>query len=138
MKIVFPAFWILLFGFATLTLFLGGADGPNAPPKWLVLFVWIAGAAYICWSCFRLKEVSVDDNYLYVSNYFKEIAIPLTEIYDVTENVWLQMHPVTIHLRSPSEFGNKIVFMPKARMFAFFSSHPVVNELKALAGRETR
>jgi hypothetical protein len=51
----------------------------------------------------------------------------------VTENVWLNMHPVTIHLKAPAEFGDRIVFMPKGRSFAFFSSHPVVAELKELA-----
>ena len=48
-------------------------------------------------------------------------------------NPWLNLHPVTIHLNSPSEFSDKIVFMPKVRAFAFFSSHPVVDELKELA-----
>ena len=84
------------------------------------LFGWIVGCVFIYWICIRLKEVSVDDDFLYVSNYRKEIAIPLSEIYDVTENVWVNIHPVTIHLRSPSEFGDKIVFMPTTRFFAFF------------------
>ena len=60
-------------------------------------------------------------------------TIPLSEISDVTENVWINIHPVTIHLRAPSEFGSRIVFMPKVRFFDF-SSHPVVNELKGIAG----
>jgi len=67
-----------------------------------------------------------------------QIAIPLSEIYDVTENVCVNIHPVTIHLRSPSEFGDKIVFMPTTRFFAFFSPHPVVNELKELARSRIR
>jgi hypothetical protein len=138
MKIIFPAVWIPLFGFGALALFFDGAGDPNAPPKWVFLFMWIVGSAFIYWSCVRLKEVSVDDNFLYVSNYLKEIAIPLSEIDDVTENVWVNIHPVTIHLRSPSEFGDKIVFMPTVRFFAFFSSHPVINELKALARSRTR
>ena len=77
--------------------------------------------------------MSVADGFLYVSNYMKEITVPLTEIYDVTENIWINIHPVTIHLKSPSEFGDKIRFMPKTRFFAWFSSHPIVNELKELA-----
>jgi hypothetical protein len=80
----------------------------------------------------RYKEVSVDEEYLYVSNFIKEIAIPLSDIVDVTESRWLNTHPVTIYLKSPSEFGNKIVFMPTIRFFGF-TSHPVVSELKRLA-----
>lgn len=114
-------------------MFVGGFEDQESPPKWLFLCLWVAGVAGIYWYCIPLKEVSVDDDFLYVSNYLKEISIPLSEIYDVTENVWINIHPVTIHLRSPSEFGNDIVFMPTHRFFAFFSSHPVVDELKELA-----
>lgn len=115
-------------------MFLGGLEGSDAISKWVFLFVWVGGSAFICWNCIRLKEVSVDDNFLYVSNYLKEVSIPLTEIYDVTENAWLNIHPVTIHLKSPSEFGHKITFMPKVRFWSFFNlSHPVVKELKKLA-----
>ena len=35
-----------------------------------------------------------------------------------------------------TEFGDRIVFMPKIRWFAFFSSHPVVGELRRLAGMD--
>lgn len=133
MKVIFPALWIPMWGFGTLTMFLGRSQGAGDPPTLIFLFAWVAGTAFIYWSCIRLKKVSADDNFLYVSNYLKEIYIPLSEIYDVTENVWLNIHPVTIHLKSPSEFGDKIVFMPQIRFFAFFSSHPVVDELKELA-----
>lgn len=135
MKVVFPAIWIPLWGSGTLMMFFGVLEGGGGTAlKWVFLFVWVAGSAFIYWSCIRLKEVSVDDNFLYVSNYLKEVSIPLSEIYDVTENKWLNIHPVTIHLKSPSEFGDKIIFMPKARFFAFFDlNHPVVNELKKLA-----
>ena len=116
-----------------MTMFIGEAEGADDSLKWIFLIAWVAATAFIFWNCVRLKKVSVDDDFLYVSNYLKEISIPLSDIYDVTENVWLGAHPVTIHLRAPSEFGDKIVFMPTARFFPFFSSHPVVSELKDLA-----
>ena len=133
LKIVLPAVWIPLLGFFNLAAFAVGSNDPNAVPKWVLLGIWVASSAVVYWNGVRLKTVSVDDNFLYVSNYLKEISIPLSDIYDVTENFWFNNHPVTIHLRSPSEFGDKIVFIPTARVFALFSSHPVVNELKELA-----
>jgi hypothetical protein len=133
MKIIFPAFWIPLWGFFVLIMFVGPLEGAATPSKWLFLFVWVAGSGFTYWSCIRLKEVSVDDDFPYVSNYLKEVSIPLSEIYDVTDNLWINIHPVTIHLKSPSEFGDKIVFMPTVRFFGR-GSHPVVNELKELAG----
>ena len=132
-KIFLPVLWIPLWGFAVLMAFIAGSENAEADPRWILLGTWVVGAAIIYWTAIRLKNVSVDDHYLYVSNYLKEIVVPLSEIYDVTENRWVNTHPVTIHLKSPSEFGDKIVFMPKTRIFAMFSSHPVVNELKELA-----
>ena len=128
-KFVLPMFWIPIFGGVTMTMFVRSFEEPM---KWMFLLIWISGSVFFLWDLKRLKAVSVDDDFLYVSNYLKEITIPLSDIYDVTENVWLNSHPVTIHLKFPSEFGDKIVFMPKPR-FSFFSSHPVVNELKQLA-----
>lgn len=78
----------------------------------------------------KFKKVSIDDNFLYISNYLKEITIPLSNIADVTETKWLRGHPVTIHLNPASEFGNKITFLSKFRFS--FKSHPIVEELKEL------
>jgi len=69
---------------------------------------------------------------LHVSNFRKEIVVPLTFIESVTENRWINVHPVTIHFRGETEFGRKISFMPKARMMFFRSSHPVVGELRRM------
>ena len=132
MKIILPAFWISFFGVNTVAMFILADEGPQSSGAWIFLMVWIAGSAFFLWDSVRLKVVSVDENVLYVSNYLKEIVIPLSQIYDVTENFWLNTHPVTIHLKSRSEFGHRIVFMPKTR-FLFFTSHPVVKELKQLA-----
>lgn len=131
-KFIFPVLWIGLWGVGTLTMFLAPQDRADVPPREVFLLIWFVGTAVILWSSVRLKRVSVDENFLYVSNYLKEVSIPLSDIYDVTENVWVNIHPVTIHLKSPSAFGGKITFMPQAK-FTFFSSHPVVKELKEMA-----
>src|SRR5690348_12502056 len=132
-KIVLPGIWIPVWGFGVWAAFPSRVVTSDPAIKWVFLLVWLASSVGMYWTSMRLKDVSVDDNFLYVSNYLKEIALPLSDIYDVTENRWLNTHPVTIHLKSPSEFGDKIVFMPKTRPFAFWSSHQVVKELKLLA-----
>lgn len=97
-----------------------------------LIFIFLC-IAFSFWFSGKMKKVSIDGQNLYISNYLKEISVPLSDIYDVTEIVWLNGHPVTIHLKNPTELGSKILFMPKIRMFAFFSSHPVVSELKESA-----
>jgi len=136
-KFVFPTIWISMFGLGTLGLFLGVFRdcGDAAPPDWMrwqFLAIWIVGSAFIWWGCARLKRVRTDGSAIYVSNYFREVRIPLDAIRDVTENRWINIHPVTIHFRHDTPFGGRIVFMPTVRFFGW-RSHPVVSELRELA-----
>lgn len=138
MKIIFPVVWIAGFGFGTLLLWTGAMHGVGGEPppwamKWQFLCIWVAGSAFILWGCAGLKKVRLDGSCLYVSNYRREIKVPLTSIASVTENRWINIHPVTIHFRVPTEFGRKITFMPKVRFFTW-GSHPVVGELRHVAG----
>ncbi len=142
MKFVFPAIWIGIFAAMTLVLFAGGGvfrDRSGTPPppelKWFFLIATIGGAAALYWFGIRLKRVALDASTLYVSNYRREIGVPLRDIEEVSENRWVSIHPVTVRFFRETEFGAAIVFMPKARWFALFSSHPVVKELRAAVAR---
>jgi len=138
-KVLFPVLWISGFGFGTLMLWLDvikSNDGASPPEemKWQFLAMWIVGSLFIIWSSGRLKRVRIDSNCLYVSNYLRELTIPLSSISSVTENRWLNIHPVTIHLHHVTEFGRKVTFMPKIRWSWSWSRHPVVAELRQLSG----
>ncbi|MBI1748653.1 MAG: hypothetical protein HYR55_19010 [Acidobacteria bacterium] len=142
MKVIFPVIWIGGFTIGTLLLFSqaqGFTDEAGNPPppgvKWTFLFATLAGGALIYWSCIRLKRVALDDQVLYISNFRQEIVVPLRDIEEVTENRWINIHPVTVHFCRETDFGSSIVFMPKVRWFAFFSSHPIVAELRAASAR---
>jgi hypothetical protein len=82
-----------------------------------------------------LKRVRRDATHLYISNFLREIAVPLNQIVDVTENSMSSFNPVTVHFRSATEFGQRIKFIPIVR-FLPGRPHPVVAELKRLAGIE--
>ena len=138
-KIVFPTVWIGGFGAGTIAMWIGNA--PNQM-KWSFLVALGFGSLFIWWSCVRLKRVRVDRQSFYVSNYLKEIALPLTIIERVSENRWINIRPVTLYFRRATEFGHEIVFMPKTRMtMVIWRPHPVVDEIKrmveqaALAGK---
>jgi hypothetical protein len=138
MKMIFPPLWILLFGSGTIMLWTGGFDDPRQSDtvemKLLFLVMWIAGTSFILWICAPLKRVRLHQRDLYISNYFKEIKVPLASISDVTENRWINIHPVTIHFKNETQFGKKVTFMPTARLLALMRSHPIVQELRAGAG----
>jgi hypothetical protein len=144
MKFVFPVVWIGMFALFTLTMFLSpgafhdqGGEPADASLKWFFLFATVVGTAFIRWLCFPLKRVRMDERSLYVSNYRDDINVPLADVDRVTENRWVNIHPVTIHLHRETEFGSSIVFMPKIRIFAFWSSHPVVADIRAAVERAT-
>jgi hypothetical protein len=138
MKFIFPVAWIGLFGLGTMVLWLappharGGAPPPEM--KWEFLVAWIVGAAFVLWASGGLKKVRLDDETIYISNYVREIGVPLGLIEEVRENRWINIRPVTIQFRHSTEFGDKITFMPKTRVFWPWTPNPIVAELQALAG----
>jgi hypothetical protein len=79
----------------------------------------------------RLKKVSIEGDWLQVSNYFKKVSIPLSSIDSVSQLIGGNGF-VTIQLRSASAFGLEITFIPKWRPFTLFSPHPSVTKLRRL------
>ena len=91
--------------------------------------------AFIYYFAVRLKRVRIDEQALYISNYLTEVRIPLRDVAEISENRWINIHPVTIEFQRETPFGERIVFMPKVRWFAFWSSHPIVAELRQAVGQ---
>ncbi len=141
MKFVFPPLWIGGFVIATLVMFLVPRSQWRAPAdaqtKWFFLFATIVGTIFIWWGCIRLKRVRMDAQALYISNYRTEIIVPFGNVSEITENRWVNTHPVTIHFHSDTEFGSQVTFMPKVRWFGGWSSHPVVAEIRQAVDRAT-
>ena len=135
-KYIFSAVWITGFGSGTASMFLSGTHfrdkaGIPQPPemRWQFLMAWIVGSLFIWWGCSRLKRVRLDDKALYISNYLEEIEVPLQEVSDISENRWINIHPVTLTFKNRTQFGSSAVFMPTAH-FSIFSSHPIVAEIR--------
>jgi hypothetical protein len=84
-----------------------------------------------------LKSVSVDGAFLYVCEYGSsdEAAIPLSDVVRVTQWRGNVFRPVTVHLRSPSRFGDRIKFQPAAtgELGLALAENRIVAELRALA-----
>lgn len=98
----------------------------------LTVLVAIIVTAQLVWIAFRIKKVETDGKYLYVSNYMKQVALPLSDVSHVNEMRWMQPYWITLQLRRPSEFGEKIVFIPPFRLLSFWTENPLVDELKSM------
>jgi len=126
-KFVIPVFWLGVFGDGTISMFSHGHK-----EALIFLVGLIVGAFFLAITCFPLKRVRVNGDDLLISNYIKTVKVPVSAIEDVTESLFINIHPVWIHFRHKTEFGKKIMFMP-VQKFILFGSHPIVCELKELA-----
>jgi hypothetical protein len=79
----------------------------------LALLFFIAAASFAWWMLAPLKSVYLDGDSLLVSNFLQKIRIPLTEIRHIDRPENSSHRRISIWLRSPSEFGDVIVFMPR-------------------------
>ncbi len=77
---------------------------------------------YIC-----IKRVSIYQNTITISNYFREATIRLEFISNVS---WSRLHNVIIvTFNGETGFGNRITFRPKLKLW-FFKDHPTVEDIK--------
>ncbi len=135
-KFVFPAIWIALCGMFVFQLSrMVSQTGTYRNSVLLgLILLWAAGSIFFLRVSLPLLRVQLRDGHLYASNYFDEIEIHPSDIAEVTQNRWVKLRPITIHLRTRSEFGQRISFMPPVRIiFRFWVQDPIVEELRAFA-----
>jgi hypothetical protein len=132
-RAIVPAALLLTFGWwALVSLLKSQAGTAGNEMKLLLLVTGLLMIPALYWFGLRLKKVAVDDRHLYVSNYVREIAIPLSDIESVSESWLIQPKLIYVRLKAKSLFGRKIVFAPPVRRFSQFRPHPVVDELKQM------
>ncbi len=135
-KFLFPTVWIAGFSLMTLSLFLdpGSLGGHSPLAKWVFLVGTVAGIALIRAAVVPLRRVRMDTKSLYVSNYHKEIVVPLADVVSVRFN-YARGGAITVALRSPTELGEQVTFLWKRRSRPPF----VIDELRAaVAKAQTR
>jgi hypothetical protein len=135
-KFIFPPIWIALCGLLVFQYsHLSHPIGPFGHEAVLAfVLLTVVGSVFFLRFSLPLLRVQLRDGHLYASNYFGEIEIRPSDIADVTQNVWVKLRPITIRLRTPSEFGQRLSFMPPMRIiFRFWIQDPIVEELRAFA-----
>ena len=131
-KLCGPVFALTIVVGYTLSYFTGVLDRPDGTRglEWAILFCVVLALA-ATWGALKIKRVSLDDQFLYVSNGGREIRIPLSHVADVNA-FGSPYKTIIVTLRKPSKFGRKIVFVPQDRTARDTSTgvHPTVLELK--------
>ena len=127
-KYIFSGVWLLGFLIGTIVTFLAKGFAGFGPLAGLVL-----GFALLYYGTLRAKVVSFDDNNLYVSNFFTQAIIPLSDIDYITENRLFAPRLCFIHLKTESKFERTIMFIMRYRIF-FSKDHPDIENLKSKLG----
>jgi len=133
-KFVSPVLWTGLFAYIILVMFAatGSFNFAGTFQFAILLVVTVLTCGWWFWISIRLKRVTLKDDLLLISNFQKQIEIPLSDIERVSGSILMNPELVWLHLTRPTEFGSKIVFMAKFRFFSGLTRHPVVEELERL------
>ncbi len=138
-KLFLPIFWIVFFGALTGAFWMSDVQFigafPAGPFKIGILVFFLLGVALLYWSVMRLKRVEMDDQFVYITNYFKHYRYPYHNIEKILEKDYLLFHTVLIRFKVPGHFGKKISFIASRTHFhRFLNAHPeVVGQLMGKA-----
>lgn len=133
-KFVFPLLFVAWIVWLGAFLFAGRGVGMGQVPSGFLLLVALIAAVnfiWMGWLTLRSHRVEADAENFYVSNFGKEIVIPRSDLYEATEMRWFQPYWITLRLRRPSEFGDRIMFIPPWRFGSFWTANPMVDELNS-------
>jgi hypothetical protein len=131
-KRVFPVFW---FGFLALFLvgpfFFGSWSGQSPQPMFFIvpIIMMVFGYFIMKKMIFNLVDQVFDaGDALLVKNGAQQEQIPLSDITNVSYTPMMNPPQVTLSLRQPTSFGDKVTFCAPTRLMPFASS-PVIDDL---------
>ena len=132
-RIFFPTLWIAFFGTFLIALFV--TDKPLIGPidaNFLRygLLVFVAIFIFIFWkTVFRLKRVDADNEYIYVTNFFKNVRYPHADIDKIELSKGILFQYGTLYLRGKGTFGDNILFiLSKRRLELFLEDNPYLKD----------
>ena len=128
-KFILTTVWSAGFGLGTVVMIL--SRKPEAM-RWQFAAAWAIGTVFLLLTCARLKRVKLDGAALAISNYRRDVTVPVGEIANVRQNRLINLRPVTITFRKQTPFGSAVTFIPRAS-FRLFSEDDIVTRLRRLA-----
>lgn len=132
-KFVLPALWIGVFALVTCLMFVS-VDAALREARWLFLGATLLGSAVWYWAGMRIKRVSLTGREFVISNYRRTIRVPFHAVERASSSVLMNPELIWLHFRRPTEFGSRIVFMPRQRFLGRYARHPLAQRLNDLLG----
>jgi hypothetical protein len=132
-SIFFPTLWIAFFGTFLVAIILTDKAEVGS---WSIgslrvgLAIFIATFIFIFWkTLFRLKRVDADNEFVYVTNFFKAVRYPHAEVEKIEVDKGLMFTFGTVVLRGKGRFGQRILFLcSRRRLDVFLEENPQIQK----------
>ena len=131
--IFFPTLWLAFFGTFLIAIVLTDKDtigtwSINSLRFGLAAFVGIF--VLIFWkTLFRLKRIDADNEFVYVTNFFKAVRYPHADVEKIEVDKGLIFTFGTVVLRGEGRFGKRILFLcSRRRLDVFTDENPELKE----------
>jgi hypothetical protein len=123
--IFFPTLWLAFFGTFLIAIVLTDKDtigtwSMNSLRFGLATFVGIF--VFIFWkTLFRLKRIDADNEFVYVTNFFKAVRYPHDDVEKIEIDKGLMFTFGTVVLRGEGRFGKRLLFLCSRRRLDIFT-----------------
>lgn len=127
LKVFVPTFWFVFYGAIVIALFVMPSGQINIFPgmKIAILIFYISGSVVVYYTLLNLKRVEFDEDFLYITNYFKTVRVPWHNIKSMKEKNIAVTKVGTFHFESPITFGRQIHFVESRSLIRQFKeAHP--------------
>ena len=122
-KFFIPVFYIAFFGAFTWVSFT--LSGISLPTRLLIVVLFVLTGLLLYFTFFQLKRVEIDEEHIYVTNYFKHLRYSHNSVEKIVERDFMLFRIATIHLHQSGSFGKKLIFVPSGSLYNdFWKNHP--------------
>jgi hypothetical protein len=99
----------------------------------IFVIVWGALVTHICFKVLiPLKRISIDKEYMYISNYLSIIRVPFFEIADIKQTHEFKFKIIVITLKVDTKFGKVIKFIPRSNSAWSRGGSSIIEEINKL------
>ena len=97
--------------------------------RWAVVALAVFQITFVTIMILRLKDVSIDEDYIYLSTLLRKAQAPLEAITSIEENIQGRTRQINIIFGQPTEIGKKLLFIPYFS-FSSLKNHPATAEIR--------
>ena len=99
--------------------------------RWAVVALAVFQITFVTIMILRLKDIWIDEDYIYLSTLLRKAQAPLEAITAVEENTLGRRWQINVLFGKPTEIGEKLSFVPYFSLMSI-GKHPVTAEIRQL------